>query len=114
MDLTELNAFLKKSGLDKKKLDKVAELVESAVKPDTDYLRLKINKLESEKQAAESRILVSKNDKQQLITAIKDNIAKDAFASKQELNSNRFNGWELELLGCACRAVDNTINGWRS
>lgn len=39
MGLTELNAFLKKSGLDKKKLDKVAELVESAVKPDTDYLK---------------------------------------------------------------------------
>ena len=49
MDLTELNTYLKKSGLDKKKLDKVAELVEKAVKPDTDYLKLKINKLDSEK-----------------------------------------------------------------
>ena len=39
--------------------------MESAVKPDTDYLKLKINKLESEKQAAESRVLVSRNDKQQ-------------------------------------------------
>ena len=38
MDLTELNAFLKKNGFDKKKLDKVAELVEKAVKPDTDRL----------------------------------------------------------------------------
>ena len=114
MDLTELNAYLKKSGLDKKKLDKVTELVEKAVKPDTDYLKLKINKLESEKRAAESRILVSKDDKQQLITAIKDNIAKDAFASKQELNSDKLNGRELELLGCACRAVDKTIKGWQS
>ena len=57
MDLTELNAFLKKNGFDKKKLDKVAELVEKAVKPDTDYLKLKTNKLDSEKRAAESRIL---------------------------------------------------------
>lgn len=114
MDLTELNTFLKKSGLDKKKLDKVAELVEKAVKPDTDYLKLKINKLDSEKRAVESRILVSKDDKQQLIETISENIAKNAFASKQELGSNRFNGWEMELLGCAYRAVRTTIQGWRS
>lgn len=114
MDLTELNAYLKKSGLDKKKLDKVAELVEKAVKPDTDYLKLKINKLDSEKRAAESKILVSKGDGEQLIETISENIAKNAFASKQELGSNRFNGWELELLGCAYRAVRKTIQGWQS
>ena len=40
--------------------------------------------------------MVSKDDQERLIETISENIAKKAFASKQELGSNKFNGWELE------------------